>query len=387
MRFPYLSAHFFFSSIKLIETSDNTLGHRDDANKHHTALLAETQATGRQTSQTISTELGQRITEAEDKISRKVDRSESSMTTVVNQSVAAMSQTLTAEMSHTLLPAQGASVISAISREIRDSKGSLEGAVSSSTAEILSAVNAQAHATQQLSIALASLVGGDSDSQMPYDSTANSLMTSHQTQRRNRKNRNKPVSTWMSTGCTCRRNAPSAISTRSYSWIFSKESNGTIHERNCPLWYQSQISTQYGVRFALLQRLGIFGHVSISGSPYQSMFGWSIGHSLSLAPVVPSDSPAFRVIQHHFFWSSSKVDVRRCLQDLAIIFRSGQGSPADTLLDGTTLMQVRSFDIFVHVPVSLKNSFVYSMHFVCIGHRQSLFLQCGHLPKSFMSMV
>lgn len=157
-------------------------------------------------------------------------------------------------------------------------------------------------------MALASLVTDDSGTPVPLSSTsgisgdAGAVIRTHQRRRKKPQDRKQRLTEWMSAGCTCNYTARHATSTRSnksYGWVLRRQEDSAVHERHCPLWYQSRVTTQYDVRFAILRRLGAFGSLNISGSPYGSFFGRGISQSLAFKPIVPDDSPAFRVISYH----------------------------------------------------------------------------------------
>lgn len=158
-----MSLFLFLSSqhiADLIDNSEHILVLRADANMHYTAVAREIRSTSSQVSRTVTTEIGQKITAVENILSQKFDQSINSITTSLNQSAISMSRSLAAEMCQTIIPAHEVSVTSAIARQICNSTKSIEATVSNSTADILLAINAQAYATQQISMALASLVRG-----------------------------------------------------------------------------------------------------------------------------------------------------------------------------------------------------------------------------------
>lgn len=258
-----------------------------------------------------------------------------------NQAATAVSQALAAELSGTILPAQGVSVVNSITREVYNTGSSVEASVSSAALKILAAINAQSQMTHQLSVALASVVGEDLWGPTSLPSTPEALgdtgARSHPCPRRRKK-----LTSQMPTACTCAfTTRHSSRQNRSSRWIISRQEEGSVHERHCPLWNMSQVTTKYGMALAVLQRLGVFGSLSIRGSPYKSNFGWEISQNLALKPIVPETSPAFKVILHYFHPLQPEIDAKGCMKDLMAVFRSGQGSPTDTLLDGTTLLNVR----------------------------------------------
>jgi len=148
----------------------------------------------------------------------------------------------------------------------------------------------------------------------------------------------------ISSGCNC---SPNISRTRSYlpnRWGLNKENEVfVIHERSCPLWYHSQITTKYSVNVSFLQRIIIFGSLNISRSPYSSIFGWNISQNLTFKAVVPYNTPAATVIHWHMMDPgprSLEDRIKSCCQDLKVVFQSGQGSPSDVFDDGTTLIDV-----------------------------------------------
>ncbi len=128
--------------------------------------------------------------------------------------------------------------------------------------------------------------------------------------------------------------------------------------------YQSRVVSSYRVDFHLLRRLRVFGAIKFSRSPYASIFGCSISQNLTYRPVVPDDSPAFKVIMRYCRLLPTMPNcyediMKRCSQDLRLVFQSGQGSPYDTLPNGTiyhrsTLFsspsKISSFQFRVFVP-------------------------------------
>lgn len=362
---PHLRSYW----AELIENSENVLVLREDADKHRTVVLEEVRSTGSQVSQTVTTAMGQRITALENHLSEKIDSSTISITTGAKQSAMALSQSLAAEISQTILPTHGASVAHSITREVDSARSSIETSVSNSTLEILSAINAQAQVAEQMSMTLASLVRGDSDAKMPYfltaeTSDANSLAPFPVRRKTKPGNRGQHLARRVFADCICGPNTrciTSTTSTRSSRWIFSNQTESLVHKQDCPLWYQSQVARRYDFRFALLQRLGVFGSVSIDASPYRSVFRWGMSQSLAFKPIVSKDCAAFKVITHYFKWYD-EVDPGSCVRDLMAVFRSGRGSPTDTLLDGTTLFQVISPMEFKCFLVLCKHMLTKSQH-------------------------
>jgi hypothetical protein len=146
--------------------------------------------------------------------------------------------------------------------------------------------------------------------------------------------------------CNCNQNAGTTIYHSWYRSYFQKESDVyVIHDRRCPLWYLSRKDTKYRVNVVIFQRFQVFGVLNFSRSPHSSFSGWSISQNLSYRPVVPDNSPAFAIVSKYFDTNPIAEHGRitmytQLLQDLKEVFQTGQGSPKDTLEDGSNLIRV-----------------------------------------------
>ncbi|KAI9770475.1 MAG: hypothetical protein M1839_003190 [Geoglossum umbratile] len=259
----------------------------------------------------------------------------------VSQSSAAVSQCVMTGMDQRLSMLEGS-----VAQHINNSKSSMEATVTNSSAEIISAFSTQ---IRQQTMAFASILNEIPEPQRQYSTKTESskLPISGSSLPRSKKRRRKrdqyPVEQKPS-GCKCCPNIGRINSSPSYSWGLGKESEAfVIHKRSCPLWYHSQTVTKYGVNVLLLQRLRVFGSLSISRSPYASIFGCSISQNLTYRAVVPDDAPAFKVLRKYLTtpgFGGCEHYITSCSQDLRAVFQSGQGSPYDTLADGATLAEL-----------------------------------------------
>jgi hypothetical protein len=273
----------------------------------------------------------------------------------MSQSSATVSQSVVAEMDQRLPVLEG-SVVNSVAQHINISKSSIEVTVINSSAEIKSALST--HTRQQM-MAFASILNEIPGGQRQYSTKAESLKlpilgSSLPGSKKRRRKRDQDLVEQKLSGCKCCPNIGRINSSQSYSWGLGKESEAfVIHKRNCPLWYHSQIITKYGVNVLLLQRLRIFGSLSISRSPYASIFGWSISQNLTYRAVVPDDAPAFKVLKKYLTtpgFGDCEHCITSCSQDLRAVFQSGQGSPYDTRTDGITLVEV-SYSLSLSGPV------------------------------------
>ena len=155
--------------------------------------------------------------------------------------------------------------------------------------------------------------------------------------------------------CNCKPTAGIESFHPSFHWGFSKQREAYfIHDRTCPLWYTSKKDTSYRVNLLLFQRLRVFGSVQVGINPYAAISGLSITQNLSCRYVVPWDAPSFKVLQRYLSgqqrFPSFDYCISGCVRDLRIVFRSGRGSPRDTLEDGCNLIDVSR--LFDYPPVS-----------------------------------
>ena len=198
---------------------------------------------------------------------------------------------------------------------------------------------------------LASILEKIPKGQMQFHSKAEPLTLSafgpsvpHLKKKRRRQGQN-PVDQ-ISSSCKCNPNISFTRTSLLDRWGLGKERKVFIHKRSCPLWYRSQIVTKLNVDVSILERIRIFGSLSINKSPYNSVFGWSISQNLTYKAVVPFTAPAFRVLRRYLMDAGPSICedcIEGCSRDLQIVFQSGQGSPYDTLTDGTTLIGVCFF--------------------------------------------
>jgi hypothetical protein len=333
---------------------------RAESSKNHLTILGEIQTMSGQVSQSVGTELKQKLPLLEDNLSQKIDNSRRLIESTVSQLSATVSQSVVAEMDRRLPVLEG-SVVNSVAQYIDNSRSSREATLTNSSAEIKSAFST--HTRQQM-MAFASILNEIPEGQRQYYMKTESLKlpifgsSLPRSKKRRRKRDQDPVEQ-KSSGCKCCPNIGRINSSPSYSWGLGKESEAfVIHKRSCPLWYHSQIITKYGVNVLLLQRLRIFGSLSISRSPYASIFGWSISQNLTYRAVVPDDAPAFRVLKKYLAtpgFGGCEHCITSCSQDLRAVFQSGQGSPYDMLTDGTTLVEV-SYSLSLSGPVALTCS-------------------------------
>ncbi len=322
---------------------------RTDTSKNHLTIVGEMQTISRQMSQSVGTELKQELPLLEDNLSQKIDNSQRSIENIVSQSSAAASQSAVAELNQTLSVLQRI-VVNSVAQQIDSSRSSIEATVTNLSVEITSALSA--HTTQQMTAILPETREGQRQLYRTTESLKSPIFgPSFPRSKKKRRKRDQDLVEQQPSGCKC---SPSIGRIRTfpfYRYGFGKESEAfVIHKRSCPLWYQSQITRKYGVNFTFLQRLRIFGSLSVSRSPYASIFGTSISQNLTYRAVVPDDAPAFKVLRKYLWipgFGHCQHCITSCSQDLRTVFQSGYGSPNDTLADGTTLIEV-SYSSFCH---------------------------------------
>ena len=327
-----------------MSTNETVQTLRADSGKNHLAIIGEIQTISRQAAQSAGAELKQKLPLLEDKLSQKIDNSKQSIENTVSQSSAAVSQSIVAEMDQRLLVLEG-SVVNSIGQQIDKFRSSIDAAVSNSTAEIKYALSTH---TRRQTMAFASILSEIPEGQRQYYPKTESSELSifgpalPLSKKRRGKRDHRPVEQKFS-GCKCSPNIGHISLSPSYRWGLGKESEVfVIHKRSCPLRYHSRIITKYGANIAL-QRLRIFGSLSISRSPYTSIFEWSISQNLTCRAVVPDDAPAFKVLEKYLTapgFADYEHCITSCFQDLRAVFQSGQGSPHDMLTNGTTLIDV-----------------------------------------------
>lgn len=298
-----------------------------------------------QMSQSVGTELRKQLPLLGNNLSQKIDNVQGSVETVVLQSSAAVSQSFVAEIDKRLPVLEG-SVVASVAHQIDHSRSSIETRLTSEFAKIQSSLAALASQQRMVFPSMSNNI--PEGQRRPYPTTESLELPicepSLSLKKRKRRQRYQDAIEQKSSGCTCSPINGRISSFQSYRWGFRKESEASIiHERNCPFWYLSKTVTKYSVNFLLLQRLRIFGSINISGSPYASIFGWSLSQNLTYRAVVPDDAPAFKALQRYLAEPQAngyETAVISCCQDLMAIFQGGHGSPSDILTDGTTLIEV-----------------------------------------------
>jgi hypothetical protein len=309
-------------------------------------MLGEIRTMSGQVSQSISIGLKNHLRLLEDNLSQNITNSTRSIETTVSQSSTAVSQSIVAEIGQ-MLPAMEVSVVNSVAQQIDNSSSFIEATIANLSLELKSALDT--YAVEQMT-ALSSILKANPEARKRLDLNLELLklpVSGPSLPRMKRKKRDRHLARQKSFSCKCGPNIGCIDSIPSFRWGLSKKKEAfVIHKRSCPLWYQTQITTEYNVNLLFLQRLRIFGSLSITKSLYTSIFGWQISQTLTCKPVVPCNAPAFRVLTKHLDTPSFRACedyITNCSQDLKEVFQSGQGSPHDTLTDGTTLIEVRLF--------------------------------------------
>jgi hypothetical protein len=122
----------------------------------------------------------------------------------------------------------------------------------------------------------------------------------------------------------------------SRSWSILKESEASvIHDRRCPMWYQSRKDTKYRFHSRIFG-WQVSGSLDLRRLAYASFSGCTILPSLNIRPLVSRDAASFRVLRRYLWGLSNAANL---IRDLRIIFQSGHGSPWD-VHDGRGLLEV-----------------------------------------------
>jgi hypothetical protein len=295
--------------------------------------------------QSLDVVLKQKIPSLQDHLSLKIDNSSSRIETAVSRSSTAVSQSFESELDQRL-PALETSLMNTTNQQSDALRNSIEAAVHHSTAEIKQAIDTY---TRQQSMVLAS-------QQHYFGADSTGLPLSGSTLLRP-KNKRSPWAQGLKrevlSGCNCNPNVGRTSLNHSYGVKlfcklgFKKKSESLlVHKRSCPVWYRSQIITEWGVDI-LIHRFKIFGSFCISSSPYSSILEWKISQNLSYGAVVPISAPAFSLIDQYLRNQPKSDDggrwAARCCYDLSDIFYRGLGSPTDSLCNGMTLIDVSGF--------------------------------------------
>ncbi len=238
------------------------------------------------------------------------------------------------------------SIVKTLAQQINKSRGSVEATMTKMSAEITSALST--HTRQQMMV-FASILNGYSEGQRQIcleteSSKLPTLEPPHPRSKKKRRKRDQHSFEQKVSSYNYSPNMHRIIHFPSHRYDLYKESEASIvHKRSCPMWYHSQIITNYGLNIVFLQRLRISGSLSVNRSPYASIPGVGISQNLTYRAVVPDDAPAFKVLRNYLRtpgFGGSERCITSCVQDLRAVFQSGYGLPSDTLKDGTTLIKV-----------------------------------------------
>ena len=263
------------------------------------------------------------------------------------------------------LPAIEQSLTSSITEQLDNSTSSVERRVVQSSADIMmklqttSAETILLHRDQQkrvedlasnqaqvLSIMhrLAQNVLGDPENGLTSEMSES---LSREKSRRSRKYRQVD-----SSQCTCNVKVHGTVGDRRSvglrlgnlaSAFYKERETSTIHDRRCPLWYTSRRSGVYWGHLRVWNQ-HISGSLELKRSLYGLFSGLEILPHIRLRPIVPWDSPSFRVIRRYMYHDAG-ADVGAdaalsCLNDLRLVFQSGLGSPLDVQANGDNLLHV-----------------------------------------------
>jgi len=263
----------------------------------------------------------QRLPSLENNLSERIEHSQRSIETSVSQSLAAA-------LDHRLPVLQSSMV---------DSKDSIMARLENISAEIQSfkeMVNSTSEDDSQLS--------------SKEDGLTISTWRSSRPNPRKKRGRGQNSTKQTPIGCECQPRIGSMNFSPCYRRALGKDSETFfIHERTCPFWYQSEIVTKYGVDILVFQRFRISGSLNWSRSPYATIFQSSISQNLTCRAVVPWDAPVFKVVWEYLGRNRCEICVHcatSCVRDLHVVFQSGNGSPKDTRPDGTSILEVSSFN-------------------------------------------
>jgi hypothetical protein len=145
--------------------------------------------------------------------------------------------------------------------------------------------------------------------------------------------------------CTCSKRFHMTQSHYSLRYLSFYQVTKLSHDRLCPLYSSSRKTQTLEARFNFCSKfLGFSLKTAISLT--KGAGGLSIAPQLSFRAVVPSDSPAFKLVDWHPApmdgpqpFSSQKM-LELTLQQLCQLFYQGRGSPTDVTPDGNTILHV-----------------------------------------------
>lgn len=117
-----------------------------------------------------------------------------------------------------------------------------------------------------------------------------------------------------------------------------------IHDRRCPLWYTSRKQSTYDF---YLRALGLqfSGSIELENSPHTLFSGLTVSPKLKYRPVVSESSPSFKVFSRYCYITGFPQRATDYIEDLKIVFESGNGSPWDILENGDGLLNA-SINLF-----------------------------------------
>jgi hypothetical protein len=327
-----------------ILTQDAIQRLQTDTSRNHLAILGEIQTASDQMTKSVDSELKQTLPLLEGRLLQKINDSKTSVETAVSQSQVVVAQSIVAEIDRRL-PLLGDSVTSSLAQQIDDCRSSIEARLAGLSVEIQQALKAGTR--EQIMTTVSILSEDEQEQEQSYGRTDSleSPIISHSLARLKKKRKlYRGIAVKQTFTCNCCPSIGRRCLHPFVRWSFGeKYEEFLIHKRSCPLWYQSQINTKYGVDILLFRRLWISGSINIRSSPYASIFGWTISQNLTCRAVVPAHAPAFKILDKHLrMWKLQDCEpsITECLTDLRTIFQSGQGSPYDTLSGGTTLIEV-----------------------------------------------
>jgi hypothetical protein len=319
---------------------------REDTDRNHSTTVKEIQAMSRIVN-TVQAEISQQLPISSEKLYQQIQISGKSIETIISRSSDAVSHLIKAEIDQRF-PLLEESVVSSVTQDTKELKSKMEVVVAASNADIKHTLESRLDMlTRQQTEFLAPMrprIAGNTYSEREYLQSPLSVCQLPRS-RRLRKSGQYPSGVKVS-GCICSPDIGQTNSWPSFRGGIAKESERfVIHERSCPLWYNSRVNTKWRIDF-FLYRLRIFGTLSTTRSPHTPFFGWSISPNLTCRMTVADDAPAFEVLNKYRFSPDLLGDENwtiSCIQELRTVFISGQGSPYDTLSNGVTLIEVSHF--------------------------------------------
>lgn len=116
-----------------------------------------------------------------------------------------------------------------------------------------------------------------------------------------------------------------------------------IHRQNCPFYNGFEREQLVGLNISYCGPF-IAGAIKASVSMTHGAGGFSLSPNLTFYPVVPSNAPAFALLDFQFTHTTTVSDMQECFdmrtQQLSRLYSERGASPYDTDLNGNTVLHV-----------------------------------------------